>query len=173
MTEISSAVPTMHDRVGGAEVASDRGRDVAFGLTSTDLLCVFVATTLCLGQVSSFLFPGWTVRFATVVAVLPAGAVALLRLARSRDVAAIAGCALIVSALAGSLLSDAPVLSLKGWGGGDTSTLMYTGVIALWAFGRSLDGRSAAILMNTVIVGLACSVAYGALQVAFDVQGGA
>ena len=50
---------------------------------------------------------------------------------------------------------------------------MYVGVIALWALGRSLDWRSAGILMNTVIVGLACGVAYGALQVAFDVQGGA
>ena len=62
---------------------------------------------------------------------------------------------------------------MLGYSGGDSSTLIYFGVVGLWAFGRTLDAQAVRTLELATIAGLVLNAVYGTFQVAFDVVGGA
>lgn len=144
-----------------------------FGLSGVDLIVIVVALLLTLGTVTVLYSPAWTLRFATVVAVAPIGGWAMVGLARRRDGAAMWALGLIVAMFASALASTTPLLSIIGPPGADASVAIYVGVLLLWSLGRGLPARSVVLLEHTVIAGCVLNVAYGAMQILFDVRGGA
>ncbi len=97
-----------------------------------------------------------------LLAALP-GVVALVRLARRRDRAAVAACVLAVWILVAALFSGAPRLALGGVFGRESSALIAIGALGLWALGRELSEPGRRLLAPVLLSALAIECARGLL----------
>lgn len=148
-----------------------RSQFARWGLTLQDLL-VLVAGVLFTTGIGPFIFGGWTPRMAALLAGLPLGVVLLVRLAWSRDKAALAAVAFLVSALIGGIASGAPWRSILGQVDGNTqSVLIFFGVFGFWALARTMSDRGRSLVGPVLIAGLGASSFVGVLQILFNIQG--
>ncbi|MEY2583179.1 MAG: O-Antigen ligase [Ilumatobacteraceae bacterium] len=142
-----------------------------WGVTPQDLL-VLTAGILFATGIGPFIFSGWTPRMAALLAGLPLGVVLLVRLAWSRDKAAIAALAFLVWALVGGIAAGAPRQSLLGQVDGNTqSVLIFFGVFGFWALARTMSDRGRALVGPVLVAALGASAFVGVLQILFNIQG--
>ena len=141
-------------------------------VTPQDLLVLTAAVVFAAG-IGPFMFGGWTPRMAALLAGLPLGVVLIVRLAWSRDKAAIAALAFLLWALIGGLASGAPWRSILGQVDGNTqSVVMFCGVFGFWALSRTMSDRGRALVGPVLVAGLGVSALVGVVQILFGVQGG-
>jgi O-antigen ligase len=143
-----------------------------WGVTPQDLL-VLTAGVLFAAGIGPFTFNTWTPRMAALLAGLPLGLVLLVRLAWTRDKAAIAAVAFLSWALIGAIASGAPWRSLLGQVNGNTqSVLIFCGVFGFWALARTMSDRGRALVGPVLVAALAASALVGLVQVLFNTVGG-
>ena len=143
-----------------------------WGVTPQDLL-VFTAGVVFASGTGPFVFGGWTPRMAALLVGLPLGVVLLVRLAWSRDKAAITAMAFLVWALIGGLASGAPWRSILGQVDGNTqSVVLFCGVFGFWALSRTMSDRGKALVGPVLVAGLGVSALVGILQIVFGIHGG-
>ena len=106
-----------------------------------------------------------------LLAALP-GVVALVRLARRRDRAAIAACVLAVWIVVAALFSGAPRLALGGVFGRESSALIAIGALGLWALGRELSEPGRRLLVPVLLTALALSALVGFFQILLSIDTG-
>ena len=137
-----------------------------------DWLALGAVVLLCSGFFTLSLVPGWSPRFAVLLAVLPPGAVFLTRLARERDPAALA----LIAALAWTAVvipfQPSPWIRVFGVVGLETSLLIWVCVAACWALGRQLGESAKRLLPWVMIAALVVCGAIGILQVAAQTETG-
>ena len=167
-TEPDRAVETISPEV------PDRSRSQLdrWGVTPQDLLVLMAGVVFAAG-IGPFMFGGWTPRMAALLAGLPLGVVLMVRLAWSRDKAAIVAVAFLVWALIGGLASGAPWRSILGQVDGNTqSVVLFCGVFGFWALSRTMSDRGKALVGPVLVVGLGVSALVGILQIVFGIHGG-
>ena len=148
-----------------------RSQFARWGLTPQDLLVLTTGVLFSTG-IGPFIFGGWTPRMAALLAGLPLGVVLLVRLAWSRDKAAIAAVAFLVWALIGAIASGAPRQSLLGQVDGNTqSVLIFFGVFGFWALARTMSDRGRVLVGPVLVAGLGASALVGVVQIIFNIQG--
>jgi O-antigen ligase len=142
------------------------------GLSSGDLLVLASAFFFCTAIGPFFVFPSYTPRMVLLlVAALP-GVVALVRLARRRDRAAIAACVLAVWILVAAFFSGAPRLALGGVFGRESSALIAIAALGLWALGRELSDAGSRLLVSVLLAALAMSALVGFFQILLSIDTG-
>jgi hypothetical protein len=161
LTDDDARVQGWHDFLG---VGRLRAADVAISSLAF-LLCVAYVPSL-------FFLPGYTPRLALLVLVLPAGAVAVVRLARSGDRAAVAACAVVTWIVAAALLAPAPRLALVGSLGNEASGFIVVCTFAVWGLGRLVSDTGRICVARAVLLGIAVSGAVAIVQVLVDASAG-
>jgi O-antigen ligase len=142
------------------------------GLSSGDLLVLAAAFFFCTAIGPFFVFPSYTPRMVLLLLATLPGVVALVRLARRRDRAAIAGCALAGWILVAAFFSGAPRLALGGVFGRESSALIAIGALALWALGRELSEPGRQLLAPVLLAALAMSALVGFFQILLSIDTG-
>ena len=142
------------------------------GLSSGDLLILAVAFFFCTAIGPFFVFPTYTPRMVLLLLALLPGIVALIRLARRGDRAALAACALALWIVVAALFSGAPRLALGGVFGRESSALIAIGALGLWALGRELSEPARQLLVPVLLTAFALSALVGFFQILLSIDTG-
>lgn len=137
-----------------------------------DLALIVWVVTFLWWVLPVFWFETWTGRFALFMMPLPVGVVLWARLVRSRDLAALIAVALIAWAILCAFVSSAPLVSLKGVVGRNSSVLLMVAALALWAIGRHLDERRGRLVGDAIAVSAALMTPIATLQVVIGFETG-
>lgn len=141
-------------------------------LTSLDWLSVATVALIPIAYVPALLFASASPKLLLVLVAAPVGLLCLKRLTERGDRAALAAVIFIAAGALSALLGPTPLLSITGYLGSHSSLVLYAGVLALWALGRSVsrDGRR---LVGLVLVGtIGFNVLVGMAQIVFAVDRG-
>jgi O-antigen ligase len=166
-----SEVPTL-DELPVAPPRRQYVRPLPEGLRTFDVAVCGLALLLCVAFLPIFVTSSSTPRLLVLLGAVPFGLVAVQRLVRSGDPAAVALAALVAWAAVSALLSNNTVLALKGGIGRESSVVILAGVAGTWALGRGLSPLGRRWLAITVLAGFALNAAVGLFQVLLQIESG-
>lgn len=163
--------PDAVDELGASQGDADEPA-IASPSRVVDLVGLGLALLLCVGLVSATTIAAWSPRMASLLLATPLGVLLVARLVARRDRAAIALTLALAWAAVTGLFQTAPAIRLIGMVGLESSVLIYLGVAACWAIGRSLSARSRDLLPWVVLAGLGLNALVGIAQVLFETRSG-
>lgn len=114
----------------------------------------------------------WTSRVMILLIAVPLGGLALARLLRTRDRAAVLATAALCWSVLGALGTDPISHAVHGVIGQDASVLSYTGAIGLWALARCSSQRTRRLVLPVLFGSLGLNLVVGFAQVLFGVDRG-
>jgi O-antigen ligase len=162
--------------IDGAEAAAicppERSYLARNGLDVLDAVVVAIASVLCIAWIPAMAVPTWTPRMMLLLAALPCGLLAAVRLVRRGDRAAMFALSGLLWASLAAFFSVTPAIAFKGTLGLETSVLILAGAIAMWALGRCLSPAGRQVLPVALISALSLSALVGVLQVALQIEFG-
>ncbi len=147
-------------------------RSGATGLNGADLAVLASLFFLPCAFLPIFQMSWWTPRMMVLLAVIPAGLVAVWRLARAGDIAARWACACVVICFVSALTANSFLASFKGYIGQDASVLAFLGAFALWALARFMSADGNRLVVPVLLSALGANLFIATLQVVARIENG-
>lgn len=145
--------------------ASSRSFFERHDLSQRDVLLGFAALLLTCAYLPILYTWWWTPRLMVIIASAPVGLVALISLARQRDLPARFALLALAWACLSAALSGEARLAFMGHVVHETHVLAYAGAIGLWALARGMSTNGRRLLVPLAVGAFAINVAVATIQV--------
>lgn len=138
----------------------------------TDLLLAALVGLVVVAIAPSSFAPRWTPRAVLYLGIAPAGTVALYRLLRIRDRAAVAATAFLAVAVVAALVSSSPLRSILPTYYRHESVTFWLAALGVWALVRTRSSAGGRLVEHAFVVAVGVTILAGIVQLIVDARTG-